>query len=211
LTQLLITGFTPFDGRTINGSWVAAQTYPNAEHLEIPVVWGKPMDCLRQAVSNLKPRIVLSMGEGREGWFDIETRAQNQRNHRLDNLDQYPTGLILENGPEVFNATVDAQSLHQKMAEQSIPIRTSTDAGQFICEETLYCLEHLKTQFGFLECVLFVHLPPFGTHLSYRGKQREVDAPLLQDFVARLVAEILNLSDVGNISHIASHQTKNRG
>lgn len=192
MTQLLITGFTPFDGRTVNGSWVAAQTYQNAAHLEIPVIWGAPMNHLREAIESLKPNLILSLGEGRDGWFDIETRAQNQRKHRADNLNEYPRGLILDRGAAVVSATVDAVALHQEMASQNVPIRISVDAGQFICEETLYCLEHLKTEYDHLEHVAFVHLPPFGSRLTYRDEEQEVDQTLLEDFLGRLVTALLN-------------------
>ena len=216
MSQLLITGFTPFDGRSVNGSWIAAQTYAGANHLEIPVVWGEPQGKLRGAIEALSPEIILSLGEGREGWFDIETRARNERKHRADNHYQYPPGPILNNGPDAYRASVDSTSLHKMMADQNIPIRISTDAGQFICEETLYCLEHLKREYACLKTVVFVHLPPYGTRLPYRGTEREVDTELLKDFIQRLVSALLTVANPAHVpaaknANIASHQSENSG
>jgi pyroglutamyl-peptidase len=211
LPQLLITGFTPFDGRTVNGSWIAAQTYASANHLEIPVIWGKPLPNLEHAVKSFKPEIVISLGEGREGWFDIETQARNQRKHRPDNLAQYPNTDIIPGGPPSLESTINTSALHKRLEDQQIPIRISADAGQFLCEETLYCLEHLKTQYDSLRTVVFVHLPPFGTSLTYRGEGRVVDTDLLEDFVLRLVIAVREQNDQLNLFDTTSHQTKNRG
>jgi pyroglutamyl-peptidase len=211
LPNLLLTGFTPFDGRNVNGSWIAASSYEAAEHLEIPVVWGKPMSCLEAAIKLQQPEIIISLGEGREGWFDIETLARNERKHRTDTLDQHPAGEILTNGPASMHATINASALHTRLFDQQIPIRISNDAGQYLCEETLYCLEHLKVASDHLQTVVFVHLPPFGTELTYRGEVRKADPDLLEDFVRRLVTAVLELDGQLNLFDIASHQTENRG
>lgn len=211
MPQLLITGFTPFDGRAVNGSWIAAQTYGSANYLEIPVVWGEPLPNLEQAVKSFKPEVLISLGEGRDGWFDIETQARNQRKHRLDNHSQYPSSDIVSGGPPALQSTINASALHKRLKDQEIPIRISADAGQFLCEETLYCLEHLKTQYDSLRTVVFVHLPPFGTSLTYRGEARIADEDLLEDFVKRLVIAVLEINDQLNLFDTASHQTENRG
>lgn len=211
MPNLLLTGFTPFDGRDVNGSWIAASSYEAAEHLEIPVVWGEPMPHLTAAIKTLQPEIIISLGEGREGWFDIETLARNERKHRADTLLQYPIGEILTNGPPSTQATINASALHTRLLDQQIPIRISNDAGQYICEETLYCLEHLKIESDCLQTVVFVHLPPFGTELTYRGEVRQADPDLLEDFVERLVIAVLELNGQLNLFDTASHQTENHG
>lgn len=205
MNKILLTGFTPFDGREINASWVAAQTFDAAEHLEIPVIWGEPMPQLQSKLEICQANVVISLGEGREGWFDIECRARNERKHRIDNLQQYPRGKIVSGGPEVQFASIDCQQLQQTLQAQGIGIRLSHDAGQFICEETLYSLETLKQAYDFLDLVTFVHLPPYGTSVEYQGQQHTVDEHLLKDFVQRLVDAVKSL-------YLAtSHPSANRG
>ena len=81
MTDILVTGFAPFDGRSVNASWIAAASLDGVHKLEIPVVWGEPMKLLGQVIETIEPRCIISMGEGRDGWFDIETRARNARKH----------------------------------------------------------------------------------------------------------------------------------
>lgn len=193
MDRILLTGFTPFDGRDVNGSWVAAQSYPALGHLEIPVIWGKPLPCLSDKVSELKPDTIISMGEGKPGGFTVECLARNTRKQRPDNLNQEPAGKIMPDGPEVRHASINAAELLTALQAQDIPIHRSEDAGQYLCEETLYSLEHLKSQHDFIYKVVFVHLPPFGTEVTYRGEPSQVDELLLKDFVARLVPAVIAL------------------
>jgi len=191
MDKILITGFTPFDGRLVNASWIAARAL--AEHgqyrghnlraLEVPVCWGAPRSVLVSALQTQVPGLILSMGEGEAGTFRIETRARNTRREREDNAGLLPAGEPNSaTGPEARRSTFACEALCTLLAAQGIPIRLSDDAGAYLCEELLYTLEELKeTQPGIAQ-VLFVHVPPFGTPLHYKGEERTCSAALLEDF-----------------------------
>lgn len=202
--NLLLTGFTPFDGRSVNSSWIAAKSYADADHLEIPVVWGEPLPTIGNKIEACQPCTIISLGEGKQGRFDIETRGRNQRKHRLDNAGNYPTEPIALNGPASYRTTFDTERLHQTLASKDIPIHISVDAGQFLCEETLYCLELLKSQQSTVKHVLFVHVPPFGTNVRYQGVDRGTDEELLTIFTESLVNAVLEVQG-------SSHLSENHG
>ena len=193
---ILVTGFQPFDNRSVNASWIAAKSLASTKDviaLELPVVWGTPWTELSSAIEQHKPEIVISMGEGRQGWFDIETVARNNRSQRQDNLDQLPTGLINPTGPAAIDATISAQPLQQRLLDLGYPIRISDDAGAFLCEETLYCLELLKQEFDCIKTVTFVHLPPFETVLADNSESGICDTKYLQTFASALLANVRNI------------------
>lgn len=192
MTDLLVTGFTPFDGRRVNASWIAAKSQHQHRTLEIPVLWSAPAQCLSALCNDNCPELIISMGEGREGWFDIETVARNSRKERSDNAGAMPEGKpILPDGPEVINAGIDAGALQRNLAQQGYPIRISSDAGGFLCEETLYTLEHLKAKHARLSTVVFVHLPPYGTTFFRRGVEVQCKETELESFATALVAAAL--------------------
>lgn len=196
--SILVTGFQPFDNRSVNASWIAAESLKSTVHLnalELPVVWGAPWHELSAAVERYKPATIISMGEGREGWFDIETLARNNRSERRDNLDALPPGLIEPTGPTSINATIAAEPLHKNLLSLGYPIRISNDAGGFLCEETLFCLELLKLDHDFIKTVTFIHLPPFDTALSINSKNRICDTDLLTTFASALLDAIRSLPD----------------
>ena len=51
-------------------------------------------------------------------------------------------------------------------------------AGRYLCEETLYTLEYLKSK-NKLETVLFCHVPPLGTRVG----EKSVTAEYIEQFV----------------------------
>ena len=94
--SVLVTGFTPFDGRAVNASWITAQAI--VDHfeghpitaLEIPVVWGEPARLLGSLCKKNPPNIIISTGEGKEGYCALESIARNNRNLSTDNNGRLP-------------------------------------------------------------------------------------------------------------------------
>ena len=218
MVKTLVTGFTPFDGRQVNGSWIAAQSLagePGVDALEIPVEWGQPANLLEPFCQRDCPEIIISMGEGREGWFDIETRARNARKERPDNQGQSPGGApIHEAGEALLSASIDAFALQRRLAADAFPVRISRDAGAFLCEETLYNLERLRGRHAQLATVTFVHLPPYGSSLHFQGRTITCDENLLLPFARALLSAVHSLhgtsgcheetdSHIGEIVHNA--------
>lgn len=195
MRKIFLTGFTPFDGRAQNASWIAASalaaTNPQLglRAVLIPVCWGAPKQVLAPLVSQYRPDCIIAMGEGEPGVFRLETIARNARLERADNEGRYPNGECIESkGPELRIASADCKALHATLSAQGIPVKLSVDAGAFLCEEMLYTLESLRENHESLQSVLFVHLPPYGTELMYRGQLDTCDETMLLDFGLRLLS-----------------------
>ena len=196
--KILVTGFTPLDGRQINASWVAASSLRGAdiETAEIPVIWGAATEFLESACNDHCPELIISLGEGSEGWFDIETLASNTRKERPDNNDRLPHGApIAANGPAFRNITNDLGSLQRHLANHGYPARLSSDAGQFLCEEALYSLAQLKETYNQLKLVIFCHVPPYGTKIHIKGQRTDCDTTILTAFAKHLLAAVKDLAD----------------
>ena len=197
MASTLVTGFSPFDGRQVNASWIAARSLAQhipIETLEIPVVWSEPARQLQQICNAGCPEIIISMGEGREGWFDIETVARNVRRERPDNHGSFPNGEpISEDGPHFVEASIDAARLHARLAATGFPVRVSRDAGAFLCEETLYTLEMLRDDHPRLGTVVFVHLPPYGTSLTLSREPTLCNEDVLSRFSRSLYDAVMDL------------------
>ncbi|MBL4680414.1 MAG: hypothetical protein JKY88_06785 [Pseudomonadales bacterium] len=198
--RILITGFSPFDGRKENASLIASTAAKGSKdvtlsNIEIPVEWGSPRIALANAIKMHNPEIIIGLGEGHVGEFNIETTARNVRRERIDNLGNFPLGPNYPGDLDTIKATIDVQSLLEQVnSNNDIPIKISSDAGGFICEETLYTLEKLRNSSSTISAVVFIHLPPFESMLTYQGQQRQCDENLLLDFTRRLIDGILILS-----------------
>ncbi len=190
MCNILVTGFTPFDGRQNNASWVAASSLRGSgiRTIEIPVIWGAATEFLDSACNDHCPDIIISMGEGREGWFDIETVASNTRRERPDNNDCLPQGVpIAANGPAFRKTPIPMGFLQRILASHGYPVRLSMDAGQFLCEEALYSLVRLKESRHRLKLIVFCHVPPYGTNIHIKGQQTVCDINTLTAFAKILL------------------------
>ena len=198
MPRVLVTGFTPFSGRSENSSWVAAlalrRSLPeeDIQYIRIPVIWGEPKRLLTPICKDSPPAIILSMGEGREGWFDIETVAHNLRKQREDNLGNMPARAeSYRNGPAERRASIRSEAILTALSSHGFPARISTDAGGFLCEETLFTVATLKEMNPKISVTLFVHLPPIGSKLICGDRHRTCDESLLGDFAIHLLTAVL--------------------
>ena len=199
--RILLTGFEPFDGREHNASWIAAsalaqQNFPGValRAALIPVRWGAPRRVLDPIVAEWQPHVIIGMGEGEPGVFRLESVANNARRERADNDGSFPGGRVIDpDGPSCRTASADCATLCDALTALAVPVRVSTDAGAFLCEELLYTLESMRDTQPTLNTVLFVHVPPFGTALEFRGRQRVCDEALLLEFAGLLLACVLSL------------------
>ena len=206
---MLLTGFTPFDGREVNASWQLARQVSTSWHdlevsrawnldiLEIPVRWNAPEQAIDEFLSHPghnTPSVIVSLGEGRENWFDLETRANNQRQQRVDNDLMLPgSPSIHPSGPDIVRSSFDHLALQKILLAKGFPVRRSLSAGGFICEETLYIIEKLRLRTPSVKAVVFVHLPPWGTAI-YTGESRRVcETDLLGSFGIQLVNAVLGM------------------
>jgi pyroglutamyl-peptidase len=176
LPVVLLTGFEPFGKKKPpNPSWEAIKKLDGREWKgfrlvakQLPVVWGSPLTQLEGWIAELKPVAVISLGQGGEGGFSIESWAYNRRSDEAeDNLkNKAPVADVVTNGPKRFDATIDSLKLAKALAEKGYNVNVSTNAGRYLCEETLYCLEYLKAARKIDGPVLFCHVPPLGSKLT---------------------------------------------
>ncbi len=165
--KILLTGFEPFAGESINPSWQIAQLFDQQHFgawqvhaLELPCVFQESLRVIDRAISTLDPAIVISMGQA-EGRSDIsfERFAVNLDHARIpDNKGNQPQEqLIVAGGPTAYGTTLPIQRLAALLKAAEIPASLSLSAGTFVCNHVFY---HLQHQFqGTSVRSGFIHLP----------------------------------------------------
>ena len=163
MKQLLITGFDPFGGETVNPSWEAVKQLDNTigsyqlTKLQLPTVFGKAADALLSAAKELQPDAILGIGQagGRAG-ITPEVIGINLREARIpDNAGNQPVNQpIVPDGPAAYFATVPVREMAAAMQTGGIPCTLSYSAGAFVCNDVLYSVLHhyhgTDTRVGFL-------------------------------------------------------------
>jgi pyroglutamyl-peptidase len=185
---ILLTGFEPFGAdRPPNPSWEAIKDLNGKEWKgyklvckQMRVVWGEPLQQLPGWIARYRPVAIFSFGQGGEGKFTVESKASNARRDIRDNLDEYPAfPLIVNEGPDKLTSTLSCDKWAEALSAKGFPVRVSTRAGRYLCEETLYSLEYLKACRHLDATVLFCHVPPLQSEID----DQEVTAAYVTKFV----------------------------
>jgi pyroglutamyl-peptidase len=199
---VLLTGFEPFGGASVNASWEAVrglqgQTIAGhrVETLQLPVVYDAVRAPLRAAIAKWKPAAVLCFGEGTPV-VQVETVARNGYHPQrpLDNNKQPPPReKIAPGGLPLFGTRLPADALLAALQEMKVAARKSTDAGGYLCNE---CFYEVMASPASPALRGFVHLPVLGTKDPQSGA--EATAESLRAVVKRLAEVTLTARAAGN-------------
>ncbi|MGC9378008.1 pyroglutamyl-peptidase I [Streptomyces sp. MH13] len=169
MPRVLITGFAPFGGESVNPSWQAASLVAaeppaglDVTAAELPCVFGKSLDVLRDAVHAHTPDLVLCLGQagGRPG-VTVERLGINVDDARIpDNAGRQPIDEpVVQGGPAAYFSTLPIKACVAAMREAGVPAAVSNTAGTFVCNHVAYGLGHLiATEFPHVRGG-FVHVP----------------------------------------------------
>lgn len=166
MKKLLITGFDPFGGETVNPSWEAVQLLPRnigafeVTKLQIPTKFSCAAREILCAAKQLEPDVILSVGQagGRDS-VTPEVVAINLREASIpDNAGVLAENVpILAGAPAAYFATAPIRRMVAAVKAAGIPCKLSYSAGAFVCNDTLYTLLHHYV--GTDVQVGFIHVP----------------------------------------------------
>lgn len=191
MRNILLTGFegyggrrdnpsamvaTALDGREIGGGRIAAKIFP--------VSFAKLPELIGEAISELDPVVVISIGlwPG-EPMIRIERLAINFAEFGIpDNEGRLQAGPVVDGGPDAIAATWPAREIVGNMLDAGIPARLSEHAGTFLCNATLYWMLRAIHQRPTAPCVGFMHVPYLPTQIceAIRGIEADRTIELFQ-------------------------------
>ena len=181
MKKLLITGFDPFGGESVNPSWEAVRQLPDRigqyelTKMQIPTVFGKAFEEVLAAAEALQPDAVISVGQagGRDS-VTPEVVAINLREAGIsDNAGNQPVNVpVVPGGPAAYFATIPVRDMVRAVKDAGIPCKLSYTAGAFVCNDVLYSMLHhcreTTTQVGFI-------------HVPYLPRQAKENVPSMDE------------------------------
>lgn len=149
---ILLTGFEPFGGESINPSWEVARELDGAPIAgcrvaarQLPCLFATAAVELRRLVAELQPVCVLALGQasGRAD-FSIERVAINVDDARIaDNEGAQPIDRpIVTDGPVGYFSTLPIKAIVAGLRAAGMPASVSQTAGTFVCNHVFYALMH---------------------------------------------------------------------
>ena len=178
MPTVLLTGFEPFDGDTINPSWECVQALhgtviagATVVAVQLPCVFGKSITALRRALRQHQPDIVIAVGQA-GGRMEItpERVAINLDDARIpDNAGKRPLDkAITPGGPAAYFSTLPIKAIVAALQAQGLPASISHSAGTFVCNHVFYALMALQEQHKIRSCG-FMHIPFLPEQAARRG------------------------------------------
>ena len=166
---VLITGFEPFDGFSVNPSEEVVKMLDGTKidnfsliGLIVPLDYNNSLRILDVALKKHKPEFVICCGQANRTAISIERIAVNAiSTKRPDNYENIPDSDIIEpDGPAAYFSNIDPHVLVQALIDSGIPAHVSYHAGLYGCNWILYnVLDMIET--GALDAkATFIHLPP---------------------------------------------------
>lgn len=150
--KILVTGFDPFGGESINPALEAVKKISDnidgveIIKIEVPTVFKKSIDTLDKAMEAHNPDVVLCVGQA-GGRFDItpEKVAINLDDARIkDNEGNNPIDEpIFKDGETAYFSSLPVKAIVKNIKEHNIPSSVSYSAGTFVCNHIMYGLLYL--------------------------------------------------------------------
>lgn len=149
---VLLTGFEPFNGAAINPAWEAVRALKGwvagdfiVEILQLPCVFGQANRVLCGAVDEIKPDVVICVGQaGGRADLTVERIAINVDDAPIvDNDGQQPVDApIAAEGPAAYFASLPVKAIVGAMRARGLRASVSQTAGTFVCNHVFYGLLH---------------------------------------------------------------------
>lgn len=205
--KILVTGFQPFGGESMNPAWEAVRRLPDTigdatvTKVEIPVVFGRGPEAVERAVEEVEPDLVLCVGQaGGRAKITPEFVGINYADARIPDNDgcQPVAERIVDGGPDAYFATLPVKTMVQAMQEAGVPAEVSFTAGTYVCNDVMYSLLHtLATRHPGVRGG-FLHVPyatEQATHLPASTPSMSVD-DMARGIAVALEAALTHEKDV---------------
>ena len=166
--KVLVTGFDPFGGESINPAWEAVKVIKDeisgAEivKMQIPTVVGKSIAKIHDKMVEINPDIVIAVGQA-GGRFGVtpERVAINVTDARIpDNEGNQPIDEpIFADGDAAYFSNLPVKAMVQEIKNAGYPTSLSNTAGTYICNHVMYgILYYIQKEFPNVRGG-FIHVP----------------------------------------------------
>ena len=150
--NILITGFEPFGGESVNPAYEAVKLLPDMAgdiqivKMEIPTVFGEAGKVVETGILQHQPDAVICVGQaGRRADIGVERVAINLVEASIpDNAGNQPMDVkVQEDGDTAYFATIPVKAMVKNIKDHGIPASISYTAGTYVCNSVMYDLLYL--------------------------------------------------------------------
>jgi len=203
--KILVTGFEPFNGETVNPSEQIVYRLEAPEGVclikeILPVEFKKSTARLKELFQKYQPDVVLSVGQaGGRAEISVErvainidcVKSSNGSKLLPDNAGDMPVDDPIEvDGASAYFATLPLWEIVDAIQERGIPAGISNSAGTYVCNHVMYESLYLAAvQYPQMKAG-FIHVPFLPEQIAHREDKDRLAAMPLEDMVRALQAAL---------------------
>jgi len=212
--KVLVTGFDPFGGDTINPAFEAVKRLPasvagaEVAVLEIPTVFRKSIDAIMRRVEERGVDRILMVGQA-GGRFEmtVERVGINVDDARIpDNEGNQPVDEpISPDGPAARFATIPIKSVVERIRKRGVPAKVSNTAGTFVCNHVLYGVLDEIAKRGLPAKAGFIHVPYLPEQIVAKDSLPSMSAETIASALEAAVEAIVLTGEDAKIVGGAEH------
>jgi pyroglutamyl-peptidase len=181
MPTILLTGFEPFDGETINPSQEIVRAL-DGEIIEghrvtgaiLPVAFAPTVTLLGALLDTHRPALAVALGQagGRSG-LSIERVAINLIDARIaDNEGAQPLDeRVIDVAPGSYFSTLPVKAIAAHLCALGVPATVSLSAGSFVCNQVFFALAHRIAEHHPAMRSGFIHVPWLPEQVTGRPDQ----------------------------------------
>lgn len=204
--KVLVTGFDPFGGESINPAWEAVKVIKDeiagAEviKMQIPTVVGKSIAKIHEKMAEINPDIVIAVGQA-GGRFGVtpERVAINVTDARIpDNEGNQPIDEpIFADGDAAYFSNLPVKAMVQAIKDAGYPSVLSNTAGTYICNHVMYgILYYIQKEFPNARGG-FIHVPYAASQVVNKPNTASMAiADITASLEAAIKAAVENATDI---------------
>ncbi len=202
--KIIVTGFDPFGGETINPSIECLKALPEIEgveliRLELPTVFKESAKRLNEVINDVKPDAVLCVGQagGRPG-ITMERIAINVDDARIpDNISQQPIDETIQTeGEAAYFTTLPIKRIVKAIREAGISAEVSNSAGTFVCNHIMYQSLFAATKADKPFKAGFMHIPFIPEQTTDKPSLPLEDSTRALQIAIETIRDYLNDEDI---------------
>lgn len=199
MKKVLVTGFDPFGGESINPAWEAVRLLPSQiddkiiVYKQIPTVFRESINTLLEFIKQEKPDYVICVGQA-GGRYDltIERVGINIDDARIkDNKANQPIDEpIYVDGENAYFVQLPIKRMMEQVRSVGIPCSISNTAGTFVCNHLLYGLLYHINKSHIVKAGGFVHVPYTPQQVITKSGQPSMSIPMITEGLQEMIRVI---------------------
>jgi len=172
--KILLTGFEPFGGESINPAFEILKTLPGTIDgheiikREIPTSYKKSIEAIKTILDEVKPDVTLSLGQaGGSFGLRVEKVGLNLRDANAPDNDGHRASHeeIFADGEIAYYSTLPVKAMVKSLIENDVPASLSYSAGSYVCNNVMYALSYLGDKYYKDMRCGFIHVPYFPSQI----------------------------------------------